>query len=1031
MLNNRQEIRARLEVARRELQDAQERVAMLEAQLSVAEPSPSLRLEQTSSSFTFDDLREGCQILGFDWRYLYLNDAAAAHGRQSKAALLGRTLLECYPGIEVSDLFATLQHCMRERTSAQIENEFVYTDGTRAWFELHIQSVPQGLFILSLDITARHQAEKQLQRLHRTLLVLSDINQAIVRIRHIPTLLQRACQIAVEKGNFRIAWIALFDSASATLQPVVHAAASAQDQEKLDKILGDVALVNGVLATMTLHKAPVILRTEAAWQAGYAASITLPLMVAGSARGALTLYTLHADAFDDAELRLLNEMADDLSFALEFAEQETQRQQAELAVRRYAERMEILHEIDRGIIEAQSIEAIIHSALRHIRQIIPCQRAGIALFDWENNEVVAYALDVPSGSASVPGLRGPMVSAAWLAEFNTKRVKIVDDLQSLADPLPIYHYAMRDGIRSVLHVLLVAEGHALGLFNLADVAPGFFTPDYEEIAAQVGYQLAIAIQQVRLTETLAYHTGMLEEHVAEIKRGQAALRRSEIYYRRILETAQEGVWLTSSTGKTIYANQAMADLLGYTVEEMLQVPLCTFVDQEGQVAIPRRLAERQQGQSEQYDIRLRRKDGSLVWVLINSTPLVEESGQIMSQVAMVADITERKQTEQKLQSLYAAINQHAAELESRVIARTTQLQAAKERVEAILNNSSDAILLLNRNLAIQQANRAFDQLFACQPADYLEQLLTAFVQPEDVRLLPKLVDAHLTDDPGQFIEIRARRHHGTLFHAEISIRTIHGAELVCTIRDITERKKVEEALQQALAKERELNELKSRFVSMASHEFRTPLAAILTLTETLSSYRTRMTDEQIDQRLVRIREQIGYLTEIMNDVLHLAQLQARRAEFNPALLDLDVLCRNVIDEFQSRPHTAHHFVYTCDPAIHEVRLDRKLMRQIISNLLSNAVKYSARDSLILIDLAYRAPYIVLKISDQGIGIPAKDIPHLFDPFHRAENVGTISGTGLGLTITKESVELHNGTITVESQEKVGTTFTIRLPLATT
>lgn len=135
----------------------------------------------------------------------------------------------------------------------------------------------------------------------------------------------------------------------------------------------------------------------------------------------------------------------------------------------------------------------------------------------------------------------------------------------------------------------------------------------------------------------------------------------------------------------------------------------------------------------------------------------------------------------------------------------------------------------------------------------------------------------------------------------------------------------------------------------------------------------------------------------------------------------------MIDEFQSRPNATHRFIYTCSLATQEAKLDRKLMRQIISNLLSNAIKYSTKESLIRIDLYYSAPHIILQISDQGIGIPAKDLSHLFDPFHRAANVGTISGTGLGLTIIKESVELHGGTITVESQENVGTTFTICLP----
>lgn len=161
----------------------------------------------------------------------------------------------------------------------------------------------------------------------------------------------------------------------------------------------------------------------------------------------------------------------------------------------------------------------------------------------------------------------------------------------------------------------------------------------------------------------------------------------------------------------------------------------------------------------------------------------------------------------------------------------------------------------------------------------------------------------------------------------------------------------------------------------------------------------------------------------------LARMQAHRVEFNPVTLDLDTLCRSVLDEFQGQAEIKHRLAYTVSEGIREVWLDRKLMRQILSNLLSNAIKYSPEATAVSIHLAYTASAVILKISDEGIGIPKADLPHLFEPFHRAANVGTISGTGLGLVITREAVDLHGGTITVESQPGVGTTFLIRIPIA--
>ena len=181
---------------------------------------------------------------------------------------------------------------------------------------------------------------------------------------------------------------------------------------------------------------------------------------------------------------------------------------------------------------------------------------------------------------------------------------------------------------------------------------------------------------------------------------------------------------------------------------------------------------------------------------------------------------------------------------------------------------------------------------------------------------------------------------------EVIGQAIHSEEtgepqgFIAAGRDITERKAAEDTLRRAFEKEKELGELKSRFVSMASHEFRTPLATILALTETIIAYRKRLTDEQLEERLGKIQEQIGHLKDIMEDVLQLARLQARRMEFNPVLIDLDSLCRSVMHEFESRPEVTQQLEYDCDLALHAVVLDKKLMRQIINNLLSNAVKYS-------------------------------------------------------------------------------------------
>jgi PAS domain S-box-containing protein len=247
-------------------------------------------------------------------------------------------------------------------------------------------------------------------------------------------------------------------------------------------------------------------------------------------------------------------------------------------------------------------------------------------------------------------------------------------------------------------------------------------------------------------------------------------------------------------------------------------------------------------------------------------------------------------------------------------------------------------------------------------------------------------------------------------------------------RDISERKRAEVALEQAAHKERELAELKARFIAMASHEFRTPLAAILSATELLQRYRNRLSDSQIEGRLKQIREQVMYLRDIMENALEMSRSTQAGADFAPQPADLDALCRLVVNEFCDRADVTHEIVYACESPPRLVPLDKNRMRQVIVNLVSNAIKYSPEDTTIRLTLAFTESTAVLRVIDQGIGIPEADQSRLFEMFHRASNVGDIGGTGLGLVITKQIVDLHGGTIRVQSKVGAGTTFTVELPL---
>jgi signal transduction histidine kinase len=246
-------------------------------------------------------------------------------------------------------------------------------------------------------------------------------------------------------------------------------------------------------------------------------------------------------------------------------------------------------------------------------------------------------------------------------------------------------------------------------------------------------------------------------------------------------------------------------------------------------------------------------------------------------------------------------------------------------------------------------------------------------------------------------------------------------------KEIAERQRLEEELRNALAKEKELGELKSNIISVVSHEYRTPLATILSSTELLEHYGHTWPEEKKLRHFHRIESSVHHLTQLVSDVLVLNKAEAGKLEFNPALIDLVTFCGELVEELQLTIKTEHNINFNSYGLGKAAYMDERLLRQFLTNLLSNAIKYSPEGSSIQFDLVCEDNTATFRIQDRGIGIPIEDQARLFEPFYRSSNVGTISGTGLGLAIAQRCVELQGGKVVVESEVGVGTTFTVTLP----
>ncbi|MEZ4731347.1 MAG: PAS domain S-box protein [Caldilineaceae bacterium] len=357
---------------------------------------------------------------------------------------------------------------------------------------------------------------------------------------------------------------------------------------------------------------------------------------------------------------------------------------------------------------------------------------------------------------------------------------------------------------------------------------------------------------------------------------------------------------------------------------------------------------------------------------------------------------------------------------------------SEEKFRQIVTTMQGGLVIYDLDECITYANERFCELSGYSLAELIGATSYDLVDPESIPFIDEQL-SHRRQGESTTYEIVGKHKDGRHVHWLVSgspwyddQHTMMGS--VAVVTDITAQKQAEAMLQRMLQKERELSELKSRIVTTASHELRTPLASILAYTETLRAYRHKLSEEQIAQRLDGIHEQVGFLRTIIDNVLQLDRLRNGRNELQRTPVDLDRLCRSVLDEFQTQVDFRHQVCYHCDAAPPVLALDKRLMRQILVNLVENALKYSAPATTVRVALTCAEAKLQLSVQDEGIGIPAADLAHLFQPFQRASNVSAIAGTGLGLVIVKEAVALHGGTVTVTSEVGKGTIGTVTIPL---
>jgi PAS domain S-box-containing protein len=644
--------------------------------------------------------------------------------------------------------------------------------------------------------------------------------------------------------------------------------------------------------------------------------------------------------------------------------------------------LDLGQQIVQGVIQAfQQVDCGLLLVDKKQNQILRLARAG----EYDVNTTASLYIDGP----------GLVARAVRLGE-----IVYASDVTADPDYLP-----NEPRTRSELVIPLQTPKGVIGVLDLQSDKTYAFTQQDQRILIAFAERAAAALEVMLLYEEINRHVEELEWRVtkrtAEL---QEAKERVEV----IVAHSSDAILVVDAEGTIQQANPTLTTLFGYQADEVLEHLLTMLIEPTRREAFTQVLytAVGTQ-QSHRVELAVRRKDGTLFDADFALAPIHEPDTEKVALICSVRDITERKRFEQHLQD-------------------------SETRYRELFEGIDDAIFVHDADANILDVNEAACRRLGYSRDELLHMKTTAIDSPSYAegfqnRLTHQFSEGKLSDISGVHI---ARN--GSVIFVDVNTKLInyHGqSAILAVMRDITQRKQMDEELRLALQKEKELNELKSRFVSMVSHEFRTPLSTILSTTETLKHYGEKLSDERKLSRLDKIIDQVQHLTAMLNDILTLSRAEKVGMNFTPIRFDLISLCREIIEEIQLNDDNKHQIMIAHQGSYTEFVGDEKLLRHIVTNLITNAIKYSPPETKVEFELNRDTNEgVVIRVTDHGIGIPEEDQKHLFEAFHRATNVGTTLGTGLGLAIAKQAAESHGGTITVESTVGVGTTFIVTLPI---
>lgn len=498
-----------------------------------------------------------------------------------------------------------------------------------------------------------------------------------------------------------------------------------------------------------------------------------------------------------------------------------------------------------------------------------------------------------------------------------------------------------------------------------------------------------------------------QQEIIQHQYTETALRESEEKFHQVVENIEQVFWMTNIYLNHIdYISPAYEKVWGRSCQSLYEHPQSWFdaiLPEDRAIVISKR-NQQITGESVDVEYRILHTDGSIHWIWDRGFVIKNEQGEVCKLGGIAADITARKEAEEAS-------------------------QRARERLQAVLYAVPGFVAWFSEDLKYQGVNGHLAATFGLNPEDFAGKNIGFQNKVTD---FSRFMHEFMASSDLTATQILNTQINGSIRNYLTVIQKYQQGKAAISVGiDITERQQAEAEIDKSLKKQQELNLLKSNFISMVSHEFRTPMFTILLSAKLLENYHSQWTQEKQLTHILRIQNAIKEMQELLEQVLTIGQAEAGKIDCKRKLIDLEKFCRELTDEMQLMTKTDQNIIFIHENIFKNTCMDERILRHVFTNLLSNAIKYSSEGSTIRFTLRCEddnSQVAIFQVTDQGIGIPLEDQNHLFSTFYRCSNVGNISGTGLGLAIVKKSVEAHGGEISFASEVNVGTTFNVVIPL---